>query len=343
MSIRLRPGGGGGSGDGVFGAAIEQRAADLPAKYATAERTDERERPAAASDFWNQSIGGVQLAGPRITLTTPEGAGIIIQFDADAAVEGYQISVVSGTGRSYNGGLKTVRLNTTNTVSQNITWINTLSGFPGTASLAPGALGGRQLEVQSHTVGGLVPTYFSEYYAVNYTSAVHSETNFSLDVVEATADNLAGTVEWDAVDRVCTVWVAASGTRTTNGFGGTAMSQAVSDSGAPIALVTLGHSTHDAPVTGLFYITPGQRVDYTGGRDALSVPARADRGLLLHYDGGNPTWELNLVERVREEIGRRSWLVVGGAPSSRLSTYFGPAPAPARGFFRNGGRANHQV
>ena len=188
----------------------------VPSANATPERVDptQPERPVAASDSWARSFGGNLPAGPRLILTTADGPGIVIQFDNDASVEGWQISIRSDGSTSYNPGLKTLARNTSSTVSQTITSLNNLAGFPGTASLAPGALGGRHLEVQSHTVGGLVLTYYSQLLVLN-NIATGANSNLSVETAVADGNNSALSVDWDADDRVLTLYFPSTAGLTT--------------------------------------------------------------------------------------------------------------------------------
>ena len=327
------PGGsglGGGSGSGAFGAIISQGGGSLTRREAVPIRTNptQPERPSAASDTWARSFGGNSSVGPRLTLTSPEGAAIVIQFDNDASVEGYQILVRQGSFRAFNPSTRVLTLATDQSVSQAITYINGAQGFPGTASLAPGALGGRHPEVQSHTVGGLVFTYYSQVLIVN-NLLQGDASNLSVVVDEPTTSQPAFTVDWEEDDRVLTIYiggvsitlaglvslgsniVAASGEFTQVNFGVTG---GVDDNGDDAPAAVVGSS-----------VDSGQRIDFTGGRDAGEAEADAGRGLFVYDEDTDPSWELRLVERQREEAANRAGFTIEGANDSSLRVLLGDA------------------
>ena len=321
MAFRKTPGG---SGSGAFGAILEQGGGTLAARDAQPTRTDPTlpERPARASDTWDRSLGGNLPSGPRLILTTSEGPGIVIQFDNDASVEGYQIRATGGFGRSYNGGLRVVTLGNGYTLSQTITYINGLQGFPGTASLAPGALGGQNLEDQSHTVGGLVLTYYSQLFVLTNLEQ-GDESNFSIVTATVDADNPAGSATWDAADRVVTLYFPAGATTRLADFQFTA---ALMAAGAPsYGFVSGDRDNGDDSIPNPVgtIIPPGQRVDFTGGRDATDVDADPLRGLFVYDDDTDPSWELRGVERAREEVAVRSGFTVPGAGGASLRVLLG--------------------
>ena len=72
-------------------------------------------------------------------------------------------------------------------------------------------------------------------------------------------------------------------------------------------------------------IAPGQRVDFTGGRDAIDVDADPLRGLFIYDDDTDPSWELRAVERTREENAARSGVTINGANNSSLRILLGDA------------------
>ena len=83
-----------------------------------------------------------------------------------------------------------------------------------------------------------------------------------------------------------------------------------------------GDDTTAITHAGLVYAT-GQRIDFTGGRDAETVFAAEDRGLFVYTNDSTPEWNLRLRERQIEVLAVRAGLTFSGSGDAGLRLQFG--------------------
>ena len=320
------------SENSIFGAILPQTAENTPAVLASPTRTEERERPRAADNEWDNSIGGlVRTAATGYIQSGGENA-ILIAFPADEGSSPNGISLINAPGNidtaSYNPGTRTLLVSTLATINAVVSAINALSNFTGVATLVDGVDGTAVLGGGDSSVGGGADTYYSQAYVISRrltAAAAGPDSNISMAIVPADGSNAAGTMDWNATDRVLTVYVAEGGTAPTTFGAGGGLDAGIRAAGAPLAAILGDSSIQDAvPDATQFLIYPGQRIDWTGGAAATSTPADARRGLFIYGDETDPTYELRTSERTLPvEAVRSGFTYRGDTAGNALQLLFG--------------------
>jgi len=125
-----------------------------------------------------------------------------------------------------------------------------------------------------------------------------STENLTVSTIHDSSET-AGTVEWDADDRLLSIYVGATGTSRENGFGGGTLIDAVAATDAPVVVTNTSRSA-------LYLIYPDQNIQWDGGVDADTTPPDPTRGLFVYTDETTPEWQLKAVERTAEEEAVRA-------------------------------------
>ena len=320
------------SENSIFGAILPQTAENTPAVLASPTRTEERERPRAADNEWDNSIGGVVRTAATGYIQSGGENAILIAFPADEGSSPNGISLINAPGNidtaSYSPGTRTLLVSTLATINAVVSAINALSNFTGVATLVDGVDGTAVLGGGDSSVGGGTDTYYSQAYVISRrltAAAAGPDSNISMAIVPADGSNAAGTMDWNTTDRVLTVYVAEGGTGPATFGAGGGLDAGIRAAGAPLSALLGDSSTQDAvPDSTRFLIYPGQRIDWTGGAAATSTPADARRGLFIYSDETDPTYELRTSERtIPVEAVRSGFTYRGNTAGNALQLLFG--------------------
>ena len=345
MSIRFK-GGGGGGGSGAFGAILQQTATEgaAAAVLASPTRIDTQDRPDAASDEWDNSIGGFVNASASV-LFGPAGAQLRVTADtAGAAGNEIQIVIQSGSNTSVNVSGSTITFTHANIQNVQAAYIASFINTNNAASalVTAAAVGTSQTPISNFNgtyrlSGGVV--HHSQVYIISRTgtaAVAGLDSNISIAIVEADTNNAAGTMDWNADDRVLTAYAATAGTGLLGWGGGSGFTAGLSAAGAPLAAV-LGDpdAGEDGISGGDALIYPGQRIDWTGGANRVDAADDPLRGLFIYSDATDPGWELRATERTRDETAVGAMIEYQAGASNTLDIELGD-PDNNRRWFTDG-------